>query len=40
VLLDLHRLKQTILIDVTHSTALAERFPSRFTLVDTRLRRS
>jgi lipoprotein-releasing system ATP-binding protein len=40
VLLDLHRLKQTILIVVTHSTALAERFPSRFTLVDTRLRRS
>jgi len=25
---------------VTHSTVLAERFPARFTLVDTRLQRS
>ena len=40
VLLDLHRLKNTILLVVTHSTALAERFPARFTLVDTRLQRS
>ena len=40
VLLDLHRLKQTILIVVTHSAALADRFPSRFTLTDTRLHRS
>ena len=40
VLLDLHRLKHTILIVVTHSAALAERFPARFTLVDTRLQRS
>jgi len=40
VLLDLHRLEKTILIVVTHSAALAERFATRFTLVDTRLRRS
>jgi lipoprotein-releasing system ATP-binding protein len=40
VLLDLHRLQNTILIVVTHSIALAERFPTRFTLVDTRLQRS
>ena len=40
VLLDLHRLKNTILLVVTHSAALAERFPARFTLVDTRLKRS
>ena len=40
VLLDLHRLKNTILLVVTHSTVLAERFPARFTLVDTRLQRS
>jgi len=40
VLLDLHRLKNTILLVVTHSGALAERFPARFTLVDTRLQRS
>jgi lipoprotein-releasing system ATP-binding protein len=40
VLLDLHRLKHTILIVVTHSGALAERFGTRFTLVDTRLQRS
>jgi lipoprotein-releasing system ATP-binding protein len=40
VLLDLHRLKQTILMVVTHSAALADRFPSRFTLTDTRLHRS
>ena len=40
VLLDLHRLKNTILLVVTHSAALAERFPARFTLVDTRLQRS
>jgi lipoprotein-releasing system ATP-binding protein len=40
VLLDLHRLKNTILLVVTHSLTLAERFPARFTLVDTRLQRS
>ena len=40
VLLDLHRLKNTILLVVTHNTVLAERFPARFTLVDTRLQRS
>jgi ABC-type lipoprotein export system ATPase subunit len=40
VLLDLHRLQRTILIVVTHSTALAERFSTRFHLVDTRLQRS
>jgi len=40
VLLDLHCLEKTILIVVTHSAALAERFATRFTLVDTRLRRS
>ena len=40
VLLDLHRLKKTILLVVTHSAALADRFPARFTLVDTRLQRS
>src|SRR4029079_6205728 len=40
VLLDLHRLKNTIVLVVTHSTVLAERFPARFTLVDTRLQRS
>jgi len=39
LLLDLHRLKQTILIVVTHSAALAERFPVRFHLDDSRLHR-
>ncbi len=39
VLLDLHRLKQTILIIVTHSAQLAEKLPMRFDLLDTQLRR-
>ena len=39
VLLDLHRLKQTILIVVTHSAALAEKLPARFDLLDSQLRR-
>jgi lipoprotein-releasing system ATP-binding protein len=39
VLLDLHRLKKTILIVVTHSAALAEKLPVRFDLLDTRLNR-
>jgi lipoprotein-releasing system ATP-binding protein len=39
VLLDLHRLKQTILIIVTHSAQLAEKLPIRFDLLDTQLRR-
>jgi lipoprotein-releasing system ATP-binding protein len=32
LLLDLHRLRQTILVVVTHSTALAERFPVRYQM--------
>jgi lipoprotein-releasing system ATP-binding protein len=40
VLLDLHRLKNTILVVVTHSAGLAKRFTTRFTLADTRLERS
>ena len=39
VLLDLHRLQKTILIVVTHSAALAERLPTRFDLLDSRLSR-
>ena len=39
VLLDLHRLKQTILIVVTHSAQLAEKLPVRFELIDNQLRR-
>jgi lipoprotein-releasing system ATP-binding protein len=39
VLLDLHRLKQTILIVVTHSAPLAEKLPVRFDLLDARLHR-
>jgi lipoprotein-releasing system ATP-binding protein len=39
VLLDLHRLKQTILIVVTHSAPLAEKLPVRFDLLDSRLHR-
>jgi len=38
VLLDLHRLKQTILIVVTHSAQLAEKLPVRFDLIDNQLR--
>jgi len=39
VLLDLHRLKQTILIVVTHSASLAEKLPVRFELLDSQLHR-
>jgi lipoprotein-releasing system ATP-binding protein len=39
LLLDLHRREQTILVVVTHSLALAERFPIRFELVDRMLKR-
>jgi lipoprotein-releasing system ATP-binding protein len=39
VLLDLHRLKQTILIVVTHSASLAEKLPARFDLLDAKLHR-
>jgi lipoprotein-releasing system ATP-binding protein len=39
VLLDLHALKKTILIVVTHSVQLAEKLPVRFDLVDARLQR-
>ena len=37
LLLELHREKKTILILVTHSAALAARFPRQFQLVDRRL---
>jgi lipoprotein-releasing system ATP-binding protein len=40
LLLDLHRERQGILIVVTHSAQLAERFPIRFELVDRQLRRA
>jgi lipoprotein-releasing system ATP-binding protein len=40
LLLDLHRQQQGILIVVTHSAQLADRFPIRFELVDRQLRRS
>ena len=39
VLVDLHRAKNTILVVVTHSVPLAERFPVRFDLLDSRLQR-
>ena len=39
LLLDLHRQQQGILIVVTHSVQLAEKFPIRFELVDRNLRR-
>jgi lipoprotein-releasing system ATP-binding protein len=39
VLLDLHRLKKTILIVVTHNVQLAEKLPVRFDLLDSHLRR-
>ena len=39
VLLDLHRQKQTILIVVTHSAALAEKLPVRFELIEAKLQR-
>lgn len=38
MLLELHRQQQTILIVVTHSAELAARLPTRFELVDNRLR--
>ena len=37
LLLDLHRLHRTILIVVTHSPALAQRFPLRYRMADRRL---
>jgi lipoprotein-releasing system ATP-binding protein len=40
LLLDLHREQQGILIVVTHSAQLAERFPIRFELVDRQLQRA
>jgi lipoprotein-releasing system ATP-binding protein len=40
LLLDLHRQQQGILIVVTHSAQLAERFPIRFELIDRQLQRS
>jgi lipoprotein-releasing system ATP-binding protein len=40
LLLDLHRQHQDILVVVTHSAQLAERFPIRFELVDRQLRHS
>jgi lipoprotein-releasing system ATP-binding protein len=40
VLLDLHRAKNTIRLVVTHSIALAEKFPVRFDLLDSKLQRS
>jgi lipoprotein-releasing system ATP-binding protein len=39
LLLDLHRQQNAILIVVTHSTQLAEKFPIRFELVDRTLSR-
>jgi lipoprotein-releasing system ATP-binding protein len=39
VLLDLHRLRRTILIVVTHSAWLAEKLPVRFELLDSQLHR-
>ena len=40
LLLDLHRRQQNILIVVTHSAALASRFPTRFEIVGGRLTRA
>jgi lipoprotein-releasing system ATP-binding protein len=40
LLLDLHRLQDTILVVVTHSAALASNFPIRFDLVDRKLNRT
>jgi lipoprotein-releasing system ATP-binding protein len=37
LVLDLHRQQQTLLIVVTHSATLAEKFPIRFELIDRRL---
>jgi lipoprotein-releasing system ATP-binding protein len=38
LLLDLHAARQTILVVVTHSAALAERFPVRYEMADGQLR--
>ena len=38
LLLDLHAARRTILVVVTHSAALAERFPIRYEMADGRLR--
>jgi lipoprotein-releasing system ATP-binding protein len=38
LLLDLHAARQTILVVVTHSAALASRFPVRYEMADGRLR--
>jgi lipoprotein-releasing system ATP-binding protein len=38
LLLDLHAARQTILVVVTHSAALAARFPARYEMADGRLR--
>ena len=40
LLIDLHTASQTILVVVTHSAALAERFPVRYEMVSGRLDRS
>jgi lipoprotein-releasing system ATP-binding protein len=40
VLLDLHRLENTILVIVTHSAELAKRLPIRFDLLDASLQRT
>jgi len=40
LLLDLHRERHSILVVVTHSQALASRFPIRFELADARLTRA
>ncbi len=40
VLLDLHQLQRTILVVVTHSLPLADRFPARFNLRDGALHRA
>jgi lipoprotein-releasing system ATP-binding protein len=37
LLLDLHAARETILVVVTHSAALAERFPVRYEMVNGRL---
>jgi lipoprotein-releasing system ATP-binding protein len=39
LLLDLHRKQQTILVVVTHSAELAAKFPVRFELIDSQLKR-
>src|SRR5687767_1076955 len=39
LLLELHRAQQTVLVVVTHSAELAERFPVRYRLTEQRLQR-